>query len=119
MPTDQDSGQVVYQLDLTDSTHRYSATRDEVNRFLEAHGINPMLVMIESSLQVWRRNGTLWLHVREAEEGYPLCEHCEGCVKTRPVTVPLTRVPPLLDIPLLDVAYVDPRFSTGEWSWPE
>lgn len=100
---------VVYQLDTHDRHNRDEQQQEQVTNFLRAHGIDPLRFMVGTSLYVRRHeDGTLWLHTWQALEGHPLCPHCEGCIKSEPVVVPLVEQPPLMD-----EAFVSPDWLGG------
>lgn len=83
-------GTLVYQLDTSDDTWRDDLARTMVNDFVTAHGIDPKLFMIGTSLLVYRRaDGTFWLHTWQALPDHPLCETCPSCIRQEPVVVPL------------------------------
>lgn len=92
---------VVYQLGTTDELHRDEETQAKITEFLKAHGIGALIIGTTIYVRV-RPDASLWVHTRQALDGYPLCEHCEFCVKTEPVEVPLVAAPP--DLP---EAYID------------
>lgn len=88
---------VVYQLSTNLAMCRDEAKRELVSAFLTAHGIDPMRFIVGTALYVRRHeDGTLWLHTWQAREGLPPCEHCEFCLKSDPVVVPLTEPAPAL-----------------------
>jgi hypothetical protein len=89
---------VVYQLTTNTLMCRDEAKQQLVNVFLAAHGIDPMRFIVGTALYVRRHeDDTLWLHTWQALEGLPLCEHCEACVKSEPVNVPLVTPAPAIE----------------------
>lgn len=91
-----DGMHILYQLKTSDDLHRDEATRKLVSEFLKAHGVERLMIGDTIYVRVYP-DASLWLHTRQAPEGYPLCEHCESCVKTEVVEVPLVAAPP--DLP--------------------
>lgn len=90
---------LVYQLRTTDDLNRDPVARAEIGAFLVAHGIDPNRFLVGTTLYVRRHaDETLWLYTREARKDWPLCPHCEDCVRTDEVVVPLLSLPPLPQI---------------------
>lgn len=87
---------VVYQLDTSTSSKPWLSDLDArrpLIEFLHAHGLRYRFIMGTTIYVREHEDGTLWLHTRRATgelpSGAEMCPHCEHCVKTEPVRVPL------------------------------
>jgi hypothetical protein len=111
-----DAHPVVYQCDVRQEFVDDPTSRAAISTFLEAHGVNPLALMIGVSLHVRRKpDGTFYLDLWRAVENVdamqaPLSTQCFRCIKQERVAVPLAvPVPVFADV---FITYDDPPPST-------
>lgn len=90
-----DAHPVVYQCDLHQEYADDPTSRAAISTFLEAHGVNPLALMIDVQIKVRRKpDGSFYLDLWRAvgnvnAEHAPYSEQCFKCVRQERVVYPL------------------------------
>ncbi len=118
-----DAHPVVYQCDVRQEFADDPTSRAAISAFLEAHGVNPLSLMIGVMLYVRRRpDGTFYLDLWRAVGNVdamqaPYSTECFRCIKQERIAVPLAAPVPVFADAFITDRNPPPSVVTGP-IWP-
>lgn len=118
-----DAHPVVYQCDVRQEFADDPASRAAISTFLEAHGVNPLALMIGVQLKVRRRpDGTfyldLWRAVGNVDAMHaPYSTQCFSCIRQERIGVTLVAPVPMFADAFITYDDPPPSIVTGP-IWP-
>lgn len=119
-----DAHPVVYQCDVRQEYADDPTSRAAISTFLEAHGVNPLALMIDVQIKVRRKpDGSFYLDLWRAvgnvnAEHAPYSEQCFKCIRQERVVYPLQAPVPMFGDVFITYDDPPPSIITGPIAEP-